>query len=133
MNELVQQGKKSTLIISIGVLIASLSNVYLYHLFNPEVGVFTIIWQVIQLLFMLSVLAEAFKGKRWAKIVVMILCFLSAFGSLWTGFTLESSILLKLPFLTFVIIYGMAFFHFGFSKSYKAFSEFNKRFDFDQL
>lgn len=131
MNELVKQGKQKTLFISGIVLIAILSNFFLYHIYESSTGTLVIVWQVFRFVFTLSLLAEAFKGVNWAKTLTLVLCILSIIESIWTIFTLESSMLLKLPYVVFIFIYGIAFYHFSISKCYKALFEHKKSFNFD--
>ena len=129
MTELVKQGKQRTINISVGVLIVSLLSIVMHHMSTEDVGLVKMISEGIRFALTAALLKEAFRGKRWARVILMIVCLIATVSSIGTFFSSEADFINKLPFLIMAIVYAVAFYHFGFSKPFKAFYEHQNRYD----
>jgi fatty acid desaturase len=124
MNEQIKTGKKRTILISISILLVSLHTIYFYHAVRPEIETKKLIQQIIRFLLTIGLLVLVYKGKKWAKIVSIILFSLAILGALIGLVTIGSeSFVNKVPLLVMILIYSVAVYHFGFSKSFNAFFE----------
>ncbi len=129
MTELVKQGKQRTIGVAISMLTVSLIGIILYHLSNSDVGSIKVLSQIIRFSLTIALLVEAYKGKKWAKVVTIILACLAVLTSIGAFIGLEGSLLRKIPFIIMAVVYGITIYHFGFSKSFKAFYAFQNRFE----
>lgn len=122
MDELAKIGKRRTILISISLLIISIYTIYYYHSVRAEVDSIKLIQQIIRIFLTVGLLYAAYIGKKWAKIIIVILFSIAVLGAIFGIITT-----LELPFINTVTLYVMIFVygngisHFGFSKSYKAF------------
>ncbi|MEM5564930.1 hypothetical protein WNY78_07430 [Psychroserpens sp. AS72] len=125
MNELAQIGKKRTILISISVLLISIHTIYFYHSIRPEVDGMKLLQQIIRFLLTVGLLYATYIGKKWGQIITVILFGLAIVGAI-IGFlsTLDVPFINTIPFYVMIFIYGIGISHFGFSKSYKAFFEY---------
>ena len=122
MDELAKIGKRRTIIISISVLMVSIHTIYYYHSLRPEVDSIKLIQQIIRLFLTVGLLYAAYIGKKWAKIIVVILFSIAVLGAIIAIATsLELPFINTIPFYVMIFVYGNGISHFGFSKSYKAF------------
>jgi hypothetical protein len=81
-----------------------------------------LVQQVIRSLLTMGLLVMAYRGRRWASSVLLVLCGLAALGAMIGLVTIESpALVLKAPLLVMVLVYSIGLYHFGFSESYKAF------------
>jgi presenilin-like A22 family membrane protease len=124
MNELIKNGRKRTILISISIVLVSIHTIYFYHAVRPEIETKKLVQQAIRLLLTIGLLIAVYKGKKWAKITSIILFSLALLSALIGLVTLESPIVVKIPLIVMIIIYSIAIYHFGFAKSYKAFFEY---------
>jgi hypothetical protein len=124
MNPLVIQGRKKTIFISISILIVAIHTIYYYNVHQPEVETKKIVQQVIRFLLTVGLLILLYKGVKWAKIVALILFGLGAILALIGIFMLGGGMAPKIPLIVMIFVYVMAVYHFGFSKEYKAFSNY---------
>ncbi|WGH75603.1 hypothetical protein P8625_00125 [Tenacibaculum tangerinum] len=121
MDNLIKLGKRRTILISISILLVSIHSIYFYHSVRPEIELKKLFQQLIRFSLTVTLLLMVYKGKKWAKIVLIILFSVALFGLLISFNTLEISFINKIPFGIMVFVYSMAIYHFGFSKSFKAF------------
>lgn len=125
MNDLTIIGKKRTLLISISILLVSLHTIYFYHVIRPELESKKLIQQIIRFILTTVLLLGAYKGKKWAKLLSIILFSIAIIGAFTTIIKLEtSSFINKIPIIVMILVYAMAVYHFAISKSYKAFFDF---------
>jgi hypothetical protein len=124
MNELIKLGKKRTILISISILLVSIHTIYFYHIVRPEIETKKLIQQIIRFVLTFGLLYAVYKGKKWAKVLSIILFSLAILGALVAVGTLDRPFINKVPLLVMIFVYSMAILHFGFSKSYKAFFDF---------
>jgi hypothetical protein len=125
MTELIKTGKKRTILISISILLVSIYTIYFYHAVRPDIETTKLIQQGIRFLLTVGLLVLVYKGKKWAKIVSIVLFSLAVLGALVGLFTIDSeSVINKLPLMVMIIVYSMAIYHFGISKSFKAFFDY---------
>ena len=124
MEKLVKLGKKRTILISISILLVSIHSIYFYHSAKPEIEAKKIIQQLIRLLLTFGLLFMVYKGKNWAKVVLIILCSLTLLGVLISLSTLKVSLINKSPLFVMIFVYSVAIYHFGFSKSFRVFSQY---------
>mgnify|MGYP000044141909 CR=1 FL=1 len=129
MTELVKQGKQRTIGVAISMLTVSLIGIILYHVSNSDVDSIKVLSQIIRFSLTIALLVEAYKGKKWAKVVTIILAGLAVLTSIGAFISLEGSLLGKIPFIIMAVVYGITIYHFGFSKSFKAFYAFQNRFE----
>ncbi|MCT4581761.1 MAG: DUF4240 domain-containing protein [Flavobacteriales bacterium] len=121
MNVLIQQGKNRTILIAISILLLSVHTIYLYHAVKPEIESKKLIQQIIRFLLTVGLLIMVYKGKKWAKIVAIILFSLATLGALTSLLVVNTAFINKVPLLVMTFVYSMAIYHFGFSKSFKEF------------
>ena len=125
MTELIKTGKKRTILISISILLVSIHTIYLYHSVRPDVETKKLIQQAIRFLLTIGLLVLVYKGKNWAKIVSIVLFSFAIVGALIGLFTIQSeSIIYKVPLIVMLFVYSIAVYHFGVSKGFKAFFEY---------
>lgn len=124
MKDLIKIGRKRTILISISILLVSIHTIYFYHSVRPEIEIKKLVQQGIRFLLTLGLLLVAYKGKKWAKVTTIVLCSLALLGAVIGVATIETAVVNKIPFLVMIFIYSAAVYHFGFSKSYKAFFEY---------
>ena len=125
MTELIKTGKNRTLLISISILLVSLHTIYFYHAVRPEIETKKLIQQIIRFILTVGLLIVVYKGKKWAKIVSLILFSIAILVALRGLLTIESkSFIIKVPLIVMIMVYSLAVYHFGMSKSYKAFFEY---------
>jgi hypothetical protein len=124
MNDLINTGKRRTILISISVLLVSIHTIYFYHAVRPEIETKKLIQQIVRFLLTVGLLIAVFKGKKWAKIVSIVLFSLAILRAIAAMVAIESgSFVNKIPLLVMIFVYTVAVYHFGFSKSFKAFFE----------
>lgn len=127
MNKLIKLGKRRTILITISILLVSALTIYFYQAVVPETGIKKLVQQIIRFILTLSLLIFTYKGKKWAQIISVILFSLGILGAVIGLVTLKVPFVNKIPFLVMLFIYSMAVYHFGFSRSYKAFFEYQNR------
>ncbi|MFT5846178.1 MAG: hypothetical protein ACJARX_001324 [Psychroserpens sp.] len=128
MNELAKIGKKRTILISISVFLISLHTIYYYHSLRPDLDGLKLLQQIIRFLLTVGLLYAAYIGKKWAKIIVVILFSITVLGAIFgIATTLELPFINTVPFYVMIFVYGNGISHFGFSKSYKTFFDYQNR------
>lgn len=126
LNSLEKLGKKRTILISISIIIISLHTIYYYNSVMAEIETKKIIQQSIRFLLTVWILILIYQGKNWARIIMVVLAVVAVAGSVFSLIVIDQPIILKTPFLVMTIIYSMAIYFFGFSKSYKAFAKYQR-------
>jgi len=87
-----------------------------------------LVQQIIRFLLTAGLLIVLYRGKKWAKIVSLVLFSLGILGALSALVTLESeSFINKVPLLVMTFVYSVAVYHFGFFQSFKAFFDYQNR------
>ena len=124
MNELIYTGKKRTILISISILLVSIHTIYFYHAVRPEIEVSKLIKQGIRFLLTIGLLIATYKGMKFARILSIIFFSVGAVGAVIGFSTLDVPLVNKIPFIVMMCVYSIAVYHFGLSKSYKAFYDF---------
>ena len=119
-------GKRRTILLSISILLVSIHTIYYYHSVIQEIEIKKIVQQIIRFLLTVWLLILIYKGANWARIVMIILAFVAVIGSLISIVTIDQDFVLKTPLLVMAIVYSMAIYFLGFSKSYKAFATFQR-------
>jgi len=123
MKNLIEIGRRRTLLISISILLLSLWSIYFEQSVKSEIDFTKLVRQIIRFLLTVSLLYFVYIGKNWARIIALILFGIGILVSIGAFIGIDRDFLIKFPFLVMIFIYGMAFYHFVFSKSFK---EFNK-------
>jgi hypothetical protein len=100
----------------------SIHTIFYYQTSVPEFDQMKMIQQSVRFVLTLGLLYVAFKGKNWARIILVILLSVGALSSCAMVFTLSAPFILRLPFIVMLIVYGVGVYHFGLSDSYKAFA-----------
>ena len=126
MTELINLGKKRTLLISLSILLVSIHTIYFYNVSVLEIEPTKLFQQFIRLSLTIGLLLMVYKGKNWARIIAIILFAFGVLGAIFGFITTDTYFLNKTPFLVMIFVYGMAVYHFSFSKSFKAFFESQK-------
>lgn len=121
MDELIRIGKKRTILISISILLVSFHAIYLNQSSLPDFDSKKLLQQSIRFLLTVGLLFMVYKGKEWARNLLLILFSLALIVALFSIFTLNTPIQNKVPFMVMSFIYAAAVYHFGFSMSFKAF------------
>jgi hypothetical protein len=125
VDEIVKIGKKRTILISLSILLVSIHTIYFYHVVRPEIETKKLLQQIIRFLLTAGLLMVTYKGKRWARIVSIILFSLGILGGLSGLVIIESaSIINKIPLLVMTFVYSIAVYHFAISKSFKAYFDY---------
>lgn len=124
MNELIKTGKKRTQLLSVSILLISIYTIYSYHSFLPEIEMAKLIRQIIRFSLTIGLLYMIYKGKKWAKVIGIILFSLAILVALFGILTTEAPLINKAPLFVMVFVYSIAVYHFGISKSYQAFFEY---------
>ena len=124
MNELERSGRKKTILISISILLVSIHTIYFYHATRPDVETKKLIQQIIRFLLTIGLLVVTYRGKKWARTASIVLYSLAVVGALVGIIGLGTSIASKIPLITMAFVYAIAAYHFGLSKSFKAFYEY---------
>ncbi|MFY9308950.1 MAG: hypothetical protein WAQ28_07865 [Bacteroidia bacterium] len=93
----------------------------------PETGIKKLIQQIARFALTLGLLVFTYKGKKWAQVISIILFSLGILGALAGLITLDVPIINKTLLFVMLFVYSMAVYHFGFSKSYKAFFDYQNR------
>lgn len=127
MNELISIGKRRTILISISILLISLHTIYFYHAVRPEIETEKLFQQILRFLLTAGLLVMVYKGKKWAKNVSIVLFSIGIIGALVGILAVEGVLVNKIPLFVMAFIYSVAVYHFGFSKDYKAFFEYQNK------
>lgn len=127
MTNLAQIGRRRTLQISASILIINLVTIYIYHSSVPGVHTTKTITQIVRLLLTIGLLYSIYLGKKWAKILRLILFGIAAISAYIFILTSHLTIIKEVPFYVMIFIYSDAVFHFGFSKSFKAFEQYQNK------
>lgn len=127
MNELIKTGKKRTILISASVLLVSIHTIFFYHAGRPEIEVNKLLQQGIRFLLTVGLLIAAYQGKTWAKSIAAVLFALAIVAALIGLAKIEGPMMNKTPIFVMVFVYSMAVYHFGFSKSYRAFFDYQNK------
>lgn len=121
MDDLIKLGKKRTILVSISILLVSLHTIYFYQTVRPEIEPAKLVQQAIRFLLTTGLLWMTYKGKNWAKIVTVVLFSFGMFGAVYGLSEMVGPMEIKIPFVVMILVYSTAVFHFGISKSFKAF------------
>ncbi len=124
MNELTKIGKKRTILISISIILVSIHTIYYYHSVRQEIEFKKLIKQLIRFTLTVGLLIMVYKGKNWAKIILIVLFSLALLGALIPLGTSETPFINKVPLLVMIFVYSLAIYHFGFAQSFKEFFEY---------
>ena len=124
MEELIAIGRKRTILISISILLVSIHTIYFYHAVRPEIEISKLTQQGVRFLLTIGLIIFTYKGKKWAKIASIVLYSLAILGAL---IVVTRPFADKISLIVMIIVYSMAVYHLGFSKSYKSFFEYQNR------
>lgn len=124
MDNLIKTGKTRTILLSISILLISIHTIYFYHAVRPEIETKKLVQQGIRFLLTIGLLLAVYNGKNWAKITSIILFSLGILGALIGLVGIEGPMTNKIPLIVMILIYSSAVYHFSFSKSFKAFFEY---------
>ena len=130
MNHIEKIGKRRTILVLISVLIVSLHTIYFYNTVVQELESKKIIQQLIRFLLTFGLLIMVYKGKSWARIISLILFSIGIAGAVVGLITTKQSFILKSPLIVMLIVYTVAVYHFWFSKSFKAFFNYQNKIDY---
>ncbi|MEL6651362.1 MAG: hypothetical protein AAFQ87_11210 [Bacteroidota bacterium] len=125
MDSQIRKGRSHTIFISISVLLVSLHTIYLYQSVLPEVDDGKLVQQIFRFALTAFLLFMAYRGKNWARILMVVLFSLGVLTVIGSLFIIQQdSLLAYLPLAVMLIVYSMAIYHFGVSKNFKAFAEY---------
>ncbi|MCY1235122.1 hypothetical protein D3C87_204990 [compost metagenome] len=127
MNYLEKIGRKQTILISISILLVSLHAIYFYNSVFRETNTQKLLQQIIRFLFTVGLLILVYKGKKWARIVLVILFSIALLGAFFGLFFTQQTMINKIPLIVMIFVYSVSIFHFGLSKSFKAFFLYQNR------
>src|SRR5688572_13160685 len=99
INHLEKLGKIKTILISISILLVSLHTIYFYNSVVPEIETKKLIQQTIRFLITIGLLVMAYKGKNWARIVLILFSSFSVLGAIFALIGLPQSMGIKIPFI----------------------------------
>ncbi len=132
MNQLQKKGRIQTVLISISILLVSLHTIFYYNSILPEVTTQKIAQQIVRFVLTIFLLIMIYKGKNWARVIFLILFSIGVLGAMWGLFFVEQDIITKIPFIVMAIVYSISIYHFGISKSFRAFASFQNKGLFDE-
>lgn len=121
MNDLIRTGRKRTIQISLSILLVSLHTMYFYHAGRPEIETEKVIQQSIRFLLTVGLLVGVYRGVKWMKIAAMVLFAMATVGSLIGVALIDAPFPDRIPLMVMFVVFSLALYHVGFSKSYKAF------------
>lgn len=125
MNELEKSGKIKTILLAISILLISIHTIYFYHSIRPEFETKKFIQQIIRFSLTFALLYYVYIGKKWAKNISIILFSIGLLGAIYAFSSNEElPLILKTSFIVMTLVYSIAIYHFAFSKSFKAFFEY---------
>jgi hypothetical protein len=127
MNQLAKIGRKQTILISISILLISLYTTYKYQSVYPEIQITKLISQIIRFLLTFGLLYLIYIGKKWAKVLIIVLFSISIPFALISLFVANIFIGNLIPVLVIVTIYSISIYHFAISKTFKAFFEYQNK------
>ena len=104
----------------------SLHSIYFYNSTIPEIESKKIMQQSIRFLLTVGLLIMVHKGKNWARIVSIVLFSIGVLGAIVGLASITTSLVNKIPFIVMILVYSVALYHFWFSKSFKAFFDYQK-------
>ena len=119
-------GRKRTILIIISNLLVSLHTIYYYNITMVDVETIKHIQQLIRFLLTIWLFILTYQGKNWARIVVIVLSIIAVLGAIVSVFVIAQPFLFKIPFVVLILVYFSTIYFLGFSKSYKAFANFQK-------
>lgn len=119
-------GRKRTILIIISNLLVSLHTIYYYNITMVDVETIKHIQQLIRFLLTIWLFILIYQGKNWARIVVIVLSIIAVLGAIVSVFVIAQPFLFKIPFVVMIIVYFSTIYFLGFSKSYKAFANFQQ-------
>jgi len=109
------------------MLLLTIYSIYINQSSRPEIDTTKLVTQIIRTFLTGGILLFVYEGKDWARIITIILSAIAVIMALGVIFTTEHPTIMEVPFFVMIIIYSDAIYHFGFSESYKAFSEFQRK------
>lgn len=124
MTELAKIGKKQTIFVFISILIISLYSTYIYQSVQSQIDTKNLISGIIRFLLTIGLLYPIYIGKKWAKILTIILFSISNVILLISLFSIETPLINKVPMIVTTIVYSFSLYHFTISKTFKAFFEY---------
>jgi len=124
MNDLIKTGRKRTIQISLSILLVSIHTIYFYHAGRPEIETKKLVQQSVRFLLTVGLLIGVYRGLKWAKIVSMILFSLAILGSSIGAVIIDVPFPNRIPMIVMFIVFSLALYHVGFSKSYNAFCDY---------
>lgn len=125
MTDLIKIERKRTILISISILLVSVYTIYSYSAVRSEVETGKLIQQLIRFLLTVVLLFFVYQGKNWARVLSIVLFSIAILGALFALLMVQAPTLYaKLPLLVMLVVYSVAVFHFGLSKSFKAFLDY---------
>ena len=65
-----------------------------------------------------------YRGKKWARTTSIVLYSLAAIGALVGIIGIGTSLASRIPLITTAFVYAIAVYHFGLSKDFKAFYQY---------
>ncbi len=122
MNALERTGKRRTIRLSASILLLSVWSTYFYQSVQPEINFPKLFSQIVRFILTVLLLFFVYKGNKWARIIALILFSAGLILAVIAVFTIpHQSFSTEIPFYVMIIVYADTLFHFGFSRSFKAF------------
>jgi len=121
MDQLIEIGRKRTILISISIILLSFWSIYFEQTSNSEIDYAKLVRQIIRLILTAGLLYLVYIGKNWARILMIIFSTLAILLSIGALIGLNVDLMFKIPFLTMILVYTLTIYHFSFAKSFKAF------------
>lgn len=127
MNELEKIGRRRTVLISLSILFVSLHTMYLYHVSKPEIDTQKLTQQIIRFCLTVVLLFFAYRAQKWAAWVLSFLFVVGLVTAIGSLLNIQANLILKIPILVMVCVYGVSVYHFMLSKSYSAFCYYQRQ------
>ncbi|MBN9337570.1 MAG: hypothetical protein J0I88_06950 [Chryseobacterium sp.] len=127
MDKIIKIGRDRTILISISILLFSIFSIYFEQSAKIDIDIKKLIRQIIRFILTVGLLYLVYIGKNWARILALTLFVFSIILSIAGILFIEVDLASKTPLFVVVIIYSLAIYHLAFSKSFKAFYNYQRQ------
>lgn len=127
MDKIIKIGRDRTILISISILLFSIFSIYFEQSAKIDIDIKKLIRQIIRFILTVGLLYLVYIGKNWARILALTLFVFSIILSIAGILFIEVDLASKTPLFVAVIIYSLAIYHLAFSKSFKAFYNYQRQ------
>lgn len=125
MNELALIGRNHTIRVFASILLISIYSIVTSNIAADSIESNKIVQQIVRFGLTVMLMYFIFKGKKWAAIVLSVLCVLAVILAVISLF-LPVPLPAKIPMVVMIFIYSMTVYHLNFSNSFKEYFHYLK-------